>query len=436
VATPILLTLSLLALGVALQIDNGFYSPGALVWLTLGLLLAVSGVWTMSREPSPEAGDSRLVAVLAAGIAWQCASLLSGSPVMYLSPTGNLTPFRAGVLLQAGLIVAGLAGLRFARCYWFPALLAVQLALGVWTLRASPDPPIDVVVVHRAAFDALLNGDNPYDITFKNIYGANSGFYNPQAVQGDRVMFGYPYPPPSLLATLPGHLLAGDYRYAQLVSLVGAAGLIAYTNGGLVAKLAGALLLTTPRGYFVLEQGWTEPVSVLMLAATAFLMVRRPGRAGLAAGILIVTKQYLALGLPALFWFAARRRPCARALLGLAALAAATVVLPFFLWDPRAFIEQVVLLQTREPFRTDSLSYLSWAARAGWGEGSFIWAAAAGAVALIFALVRAPNTAAGFAAAIALSSFASFAFGSKAFCNYYFFVVAALACAVAAHRRA
>jgi hypothetical protein len=33
---------------------------------------------------------------------------------------------------------------------------------------------------------------------------------------------------------------------------------------------------------------------------------------------------------------------------------------------------------------------------------------------------------------LALSTFASFAFGSKAFCNYYFFVAGALCCGAAA----
>ena len=37
-----------------------------------------------------------------------------------------------------------------------------------------------------------------------------------------------------------------------------------------------------------------------------------------------------------------------------------------------------------------------------------------------------------FAAALAFASLAAFAFGRKAFCNYYFFVIGALCCAVAA----
>jgi hypothetical protein len=107
------------------------------------------------------------------------------------------------------------------------------------------------------------------------------------------------------------------------------------------------------------------------------------------------------------------------------------VTLPFVLWHPRAFVDSVLLVQTREPFRIDSLSYLSWAARHGLGGGSFVWAVAAGSIALAAGALLTPNTPAGFTLSLALSSFAAFAFGSKAFCNYYFFVVSALCCAIA-----
>ena len=106
--------------------------------------------------------------------------------------------------------------------------------------------------------------------------------------------------------------------------------------------------------------------------------------------------------------------------------------MPFALGDVRAFVDTVILLQTKEPFRLDSLSFVSWAARAGWGEGSFLWAVGAGLVALTLVMWRTPNTAAGFAGGLALSAFALFAMGSKAFCNYYFFVIGALCCTLAA----
>jgi hypothetical protein len=105
---------------------------------------------------------------------------------------------------------------------------------------------------------------------------------------------------------------------------------------------------------------------------------------------------------------------------------------PFAVWHPVSFFDNVVWLQTKEPFRPDSLSLLSWAATKGWGHGTFVWAVGAASVALAFALVATPNTAAGFSAAVAFSTFVMFAFGSKAFCNYYYFVIGVLCCTAAA----
>lgn len=427
------LAVSVVMLGHALQIANGFYSPAALGWLTGAIVLCMGGVMSLHSHAAVSRVASLVVyAVMTAGIAWQVIALLSTSPGMYINASANIVLFKTGVFVEATLIGMGVAGFRSVRRYWFPALLVGHMVVGAWMLRASPSPHIDVVVVHRTAIDALVHGRDPYRITFPNIYGADSGFYNSQAVVGDRVMFGYPYPPLSLLLALPGEAWMGDYRYAELAALVMGAGFIGYAQPTMMARLAASLLLTTPRVFFVLEQGWTEPIAVLLLACTVFCLVRKPSLAPWAAGLLVVTKQYLVLAGPLLPRIAASMRGRSRQFLVRAAMAALVATVPLALWHPRAFIDDVVLLQMREPFRIDSLSYLSWAARAGWGTSSFLWSIAAGGIAVIACLRWTPNTPAGFAGSVALSSVAMFAFGSKAFCNYYFYVVAAICCTIAA----
>jgi hypothetical protein len=418
-------------LGHALQIANGFYDGRALWALTLALVLSLAAVVALGiQAPATGSLDGLVRLLTLGGIAWQVSALLTAAPGLYLDPRASLHTFNAGVLAMAVLIAAGASDRGGpVRRWWFPALLIVYAGLGVWLLTASPTPAIDVVVVHRAAIDALLAGENPYRITFENIYGPGSPFYNPQVVAGDRVLFGYPYPPVSLLFAVPAHVLVGDYRYAHLAALVGAAALIGGCRSTLNARLAAALLLTTPRGFFVLEQGWTEPLAVFLLALTVYAMLRSPSLEPWSAGLLLVTKQYLAVAVP-LIWRALAQS--GRKALWSAAAAGALVTVPFAVWDLPAFVDHIVLLQTREPFRVDSLSYLSWAARAGWGEGSFYWAVGASLVGLGLAMWTAPNTAGGLAASLALVCLLAFGFGSKAFCNYYFFVVGALCCALAA----
>jgi hypothetical protein len=381
---------------------------------------------------------------MGAGIAWQLGVLFTRRPAAYLNPTARLSLFRAAIVVEALVIALGIAQSLGARRsigiagksavvrLWFPALLAVHLLAGVWLIRASPSPRIDTVVVHRAAIRALQHARDPYRITFENIYGSNSGFYNPRVLVGGRVAFGYPYPPVSLLLAVPGQVLAGDYRYAELAALLAGVAFIGYLGPALSTRLAACVLLTTPRVFFVLEQGWSEPIAVLLLGATVFCLVRKPACAPWLGGLLVVTKQYLTLAAFPLWRYAARAHRDTRPFIVRAAVAGLAVTLPFALWHPSPFFNSVIRLQTLEPFRTDSLSYLSWAARAGWGAGSFVWSISAALVALTAAMIRTPNTPGGFAASLSLSLLAMFAFGSKAFCNYYFFVIGALCCAVAA----
>ena len=198
------------------------------------------------------------------------------------------------------------------------------------------------------------------------------------------------------------------------------------------AMLAATVLLTTPRIWFVIEEGWTEPVGMFLLALTVFLMGRVPIAAGWTAGIFAMTKQYFvvtAVAIVRLVFIRPKQWPWTA--LGLI-IAAAAVTLPFALWHPNAFMRNVIWLQTREPFRIDSLSYLAWAAVRGMGHGSFVWAIGAGIVGAIISAITTRNTPEGFAASVTLTTFAFFVFGSKAFCNYYFFVIGALCCAIAA----
>jgi hypothetical protein len=426
------LAVAAVVLGVALQIGNGFYVPRALAALAVSLILTIVGVLIMPAGQRGVRPSVLIRIILACGIGVQLVALYSSLPGLYLGDAPQLGWFKAGVVAEGLLILAGVSGRRRFAAWWFAAVLAVNAAMGVWMLRASPNPRIDVVEVHRSALRALGVGRNPYTITFRNIYGPDTNAYNPQAVVGNRINFGYPYPPLSLIAAVPGHVLFDDYRYSQLAAIIAAAALIGYAGASLLAQLAAVLLLTTPRVFFVLEQGWTEPIAVLLLAATVAAMLRRSSHAAWLGGLLVATKQYLGLAVPLLWKFGRLEPEGAPRFLARAAIAGAIVTLPFVVWNVRAFVDTVLLLQTKEPFRVDSLSFVSWAAREGWGRGTFVWAIGAALTALAFVLWRAPNTAAGFAASVALSTLAMFAMGSKAFCNYYFFVIGGLCCALGA----
>jgi hypothetical protein len=243
---------------------------------------------------------------------------------------------------------------------------------------------------------------------------------------------GYPYPPLTLLFGWLGHLVKGDYRYFNLVAQLGAGGLIAYTRPGRMATIAAALFLFTPRGLFVLEQGWTEALSALALAATVFCAVRFPKALVWVFGLMVGIKQYFIFAVVLLPVLLDTRSP---KVLGLFLLKAAVVpvllTVPFILWDPTAFISAVVTFQAVQPFRADALSVMSWLVAQGGPllplNISFVLAFAAAGL----ALWRSERSPAAFAAALSLTLLLFFFFAKQAFANYYYLILACLAAAAA-----
>lgn len=422
-------------LGWGLQQSNGTLQPDALGALTVAFALTLLGV-LLPRLGGLERHGERVTAVLlGAGLALQLGELLTRPPGIYLQVHGPQAYARFFTLLAVAAVVAGAS---LSRSRWLgpvlvPVVLVVHWQLGVWLLKASPNPFIDVFVFQRDASAALLAGQNPYAMTYPDIYG-NSVFYGPGLSVNGRLTFGFPYPPLSLLLTLPGHVLAGDYRYAQLVATTLAAGLLAFARPGRHGLIAACVLLFTPRSYFVLEQGWTEPLVVLGLAAVVFCASRCPRALPFVFGLFLAVKQYLVFAAP-LGLLLLPRPWKLRDLLRFgwkAGAVAAAVTLPLALWDFPAFWKDVVALQVHQPFRADALSYLAWWAQTRGEPPSTSLAFMAALVAVGLGLWRAPRTPAGFAASVSLAYLAFFAFNKQAFANYYYFVIGALCCAVAA----
>jgi hypothetical protein len=426
--------LAAVALGHAMEISNGNLHPDSVFWLSVALPLALVGIAAPTHASVDRFGERAAAMVLAGGVAFQLTELLTVPPAMYLRPgPGGMVPFVQALAVLGVVSGAALAASGRFKHLVVAALLLAWLSLGVWLLHASPSPVIDVFVFQRDASRTLLRGMNPYSMTFPDIYG-NSPYYGPGLSVGGRLQFGFPYPPLSLFLALGGYVSAGDYRYAQLVAMAGAAVLMAYARGGRVGVLAAAVFLLTPRVLFVLEQGWTEPYAVFLLALTVFAALRFPKAMPYALGLLLAVKQYTVLMVPLTLLLLPRpwRLKDAWNLLWRAGAVVLAVSLPLILWDVPAFVRSAITLQFAQPFRTEALSYLAWWARDGSPPLSPSLSLVAALLAIGVSLWRAPRTPAGFAGAVALTCCAFFAFNKQAFCNYYYLVVGSLCVAVAA----
>jgi hypothetical protein len=436
-----LLALAATLLGHALQINNGFFNDQALLWVLIAILCCAVATLQVLPARAVDAFNSEWVvsSVLIAGIASNLLMLPIALPGMYLDePLPAQHPaFLVCVAIAALLFIAGATGVRVMRRIWFPLMLATFATLGVWMIAASPKPLVDVMTVYEYAARSLAAGKNPYTMTIPNIYGTPD-FYPEGLVIKDRVMLGFPYPPLSLMMGLPGQWL-GDVRYANLAALIGAAALIGYARDSIIALLAATLMLTTPRMLFVLEQAWTEPMTLLMLAATIYVALNARRLLPVMLGLLIASKQYMIVAVPLAWLLTTPTAPLRERvrewswLVGIAIAVAAAVTVPFMLWSIRGFTHSVILLQFIERIRLDSLSILTWLTyhHVTLTPKRVIAASALGLMgSMVVVLWRANRTTAGFAAAIALTLLCVFVSSKKAFCNYYFFALAVL-CAAA-----
>ena len=452
-----LLTIAAVSLGIAIEIRDGEYTRSAMALVTAAILATIAAValWpnggVEGRREKCRATPTTvawarwlLLGLMGLGLVAQFVALYVVWPGVDLPHRGHgqLVPFDVGLGAAAVLLALG-SQQQWPRIRMvvFPLVLAVSLLLSFWMVHGSADPHIDVWVFQQQASQQLLKGHNPYAMTFPDIYHSTlpgkQQVYGNGLVVNDRLQFGFPYPPVSLLLAAIGYAVAGDHRYAQAVAIVLAGLFIGYCRRGRIALLAAALLLFTPRVFFVLGRGWTEPFVVVLLAATIFCAVRRSRWLPAALGLFLATKQYLVFAVPLTFFLLPRDWTW-RDWIGLlfkSAAVAVVVTLPLALWDFPAYWKSTVTVQQLSPFRWDALSFLVWYGFRGhlvtepWTAA--LWSTLAALAALGFSWWKSARTPAGFAASLALISLVFFAFNKQAFCNYYFFVIGAFCCAIA-----
>jgi hypothetical protein len=416
------LLISYTILAIAVFAGNGRLTSPLLALAALGAFMVLSRV--LRRPGTP---GRRYLPVLLLG-SWALALLrppdvtrwngtLSVGPVLLLL----LAYYAFGLAIALVAIVA----LRRGRADAWPlaAILACYAASGALLLYLVPSPRIDVFWLQQAGARELLAGRNPYGLTIPNLYTPSETveFFGDQR----SMLVNYPYPPLSLIATTISWHISGDVRVAYLLLQVLGALLLERLarrfHPPAVSLAVAALWLLYPRGLFVLEQSWTEP-----LALTAWVAFMAARSRAVTTGVLLAAKQYTLLLLP-LF------RPPRRYLVAGLAFAA-LLMLPFFLWNPRAFLNDVVWFQIRQPFRTDALSLpalLYWLT--GWrAPGAAAALGYVGALIYVQYVCRlrdaSPRV---LSQAAAVVSFAFFLCAKQAFCNYYYYVGGMILTAVA-----
>jgi len=324
------------------------------------------------------------------------------------------------VALSGAVAVAAFASLRDREERRTKSVFLILYGSALlWLLSATPGAAeiIDVALFQKESAIALRDGLNPFAITFVDLYGSLSDrFYGPGVSVDGILQFGFPYLPLSLLAVAPFEWLLSDFRVAHAIAIIATAVVMSRLSDDKPSRVAAVVFLLVAPVPDIVRFGWTEPLVALAAIVVVYSAARRRRCSSYAVGVFISLKQYAVLSLPASLLLLDRpwtRRQITIHIGKVAAVVAATT-LPFFLWDPDAFMRSVVELQFIQPFRGDSLGLPALCAIVS----ILIWS-------------RTPTGAQGFALGSALTLLVAFAFSKQAFANYYFLAIALL-CGAAA----
>ena len=208
-----------MAVGYSIHISKGYYSPRALLWLTIGLVFCAAAIVLPALGEVEWLARRSLAPLLAVGIAMQAALLMTHGHCEGLVCAG------VGIILFLGwLQFFDLHRLRIPVIVIMAATFVVAAGARLNSLK---DPPIDVYLWQQSTSAALMHGTDPYEVRIPNLY-RNVRFYGPGLTdQHGYVTFGFPYPPLSLLMVLPGFLVRGDIRYALTLAVAVSATLMA-----------------------------------------------------------------------------------------------------------------------------------------------------------------------------------------------------------------
>lgn len=420
--TSLSMALFALCAGYAINLNNGYYSPSALLWLTISLGFCLLGIAEPHLRPVELAGSRLLTIVLAVGTLLEGALLLSkGKPV----------PTIAVVILA---LLGPLQLLPLGRLRSLILVLAVASFLygGVFAINLM-DPQIDVLDWQQQTSETLLEGHNPYEIKFAPRYPIPHLYAGALGKDG-RLTVAPPYPPLSLLMVLPAFAAAGDIRYAQVFAIGVSAILMALARPGAIGTMAATLFLLIPRVFYVVWSAWTDPLALLNFSLLMFCACRWRKGIPWALGLFLSSKQTAVLAVPLLFlllegpdmWRELRD------MLIKAGIVIAAINLPFLFWNAREFIHSVVLFGALPPFRPNALTYLVWIYSMTWKIPPTWLGAPIALAAIALVLWKMPRSPAAFAAGFTLVTTIFFAFSKQAFCNYYYFTIATACWSIAA----
>lgn len=220
-------------------------------------------------------------------------------------------------------------------------------------LYADPAIGIDVYVANNLGLDHLFSGLNPYSQNYPEALSGGRG-YRP----------GFLYWPGTLYLEALSRLLFGDIRVVLVLCWWLAPFLFPKRASPLEDVSLKATWWFLPFLSLCLRCGWIDPILSFCAAALVFGILRkRWWVASFAIALAASVKQYGGLlgvfAVPYLLLTGTDRTPALRTTLR-SAVIFALLLLPFLIWDLRAFLDMTVLSHLDAVTRLDALNFTSW----------------------------------------------------------------------------
>lgn len=441
-ASVLFLSISVFALGQALEFGNGFNNPPGFFGLTVSLYFLLASVIIPKKSPFPNIPEKLVFTILMLEVVCQISELLIVIPSYPMSSEliANLWQFRllislGGTCALFSLIVPKGFNLWIKKIIVGLTFFSIFTA-GIWIIQGTPNPGIDVYLFQQNSSRALSKLQNPYETNIPNIY-PDTSYYGDQVVKNGMLTLGNPYPPLSIYVSFIGYAIAGDVRYSDLLAILISGLILLSLNHDRIGLLITYLFLFTPRVFYVLEKSWTEPLVVMFVLVVIWCAIYKPSWVFIPLGLLLASKQYMLFLLPTFgFLFPINSNLRARIKASFLTIGVAFLVTaPLAFWNLNAFVWNVGLVQWNQPFRFDSLSYAALIAKAfGQNITAYLPFIALCAAILISYWYFKPSPKS-FAISMAFGLVLFFAFSKQAFCNYYFLVIGILCSAIALSQR-
>lgn len=297
----------------------------------------------------------------------------------------------------------------------FIFFVVIVFLLKIIMIITSFNPAIDVFDYLKYGALGFAGGNNPYQMLYHRIYSNLLPNY-------------YGYMPGIVLLTTPLTVVFKDPRVTIIIFELLLAWLIyVINNKNIYGKILALIFLFLPLNLFILEQSYIESVVLFFILLAVFAIKKRKLiLLSVVSGVLLSLKQYNLLFSPLLiieiFRLARTNRKLPFKYLFLSIIVFILIVLPFFLWSPKDFFQDVIAWQFIAPPRYEGLTISAFFYHTFRFEfNSFVFLLVFGVI-YVISIFFFSKKKISFSESVVFIFFSFFIFNKWAFANYYYLV--------------